>query len=108
MFAFTDSSYRAVTMDMQLLPGEARAQDIPAVLLAEISAGQMRAERSHRLRDTDWTQMADAPLTVAQKAAMGVYRQALRDLTDLPGFPNVSWPALPSLDGAAGDGSVPI
>lgn len=50
-------------------------------------------ERDELLRSTDWTLMADAPLSGAQKAAWGVYRQALRDLPALPGFPDVPWPA---------------
>jgi len=32
------------------------------------------------LRECDWTQFADSPLTVEQKQAWATYRQALRDL----------------------------
>lgn len=101
MYAITDSGYRAISSDMALLPGETVAQTVPAALLDRIEAGKGRSERDELLRSTDWTQMADAPLTAAQKTAMGVYRQALRDLPALPGFPNVAWPVLPSLSGAA-------
>ena len=38
---------------------------------------QFRLWRSVQLRNTDWTQLDDAP---ADKAAWAIYRQALRDL----------------------------
>lgn len=40
----------------------------------------LRSERTHRLIQSDWTQVADAPLTSAKKAAWATYRTALRDL----------------------------
>ncbi|WP_259206506.1 tail fiber assembly protein [Stenotrophomonas sp. BIGb0135] len=105
MFAITDTGYRAVTADMALSPGETRVDVLPAVLLTKIRGEQMKAERSQRLRSTDWTQMDDAPLSLAEKLAYGVYRQALRDLPALAGFPDVVWPQPPGLaNGAAGDG----
>ncbi|RRU05599.1 tail fiber assembly protein [Stenotrophomonas sp. 278] len=102
MYAITDSGYRAVTAEMPLAVGESRVAEIPGALLTKIKGDQMRAERSQRLRSSDWTQMADAPLSVAAKTAWAVYRQALRDLPTLPAFPEVPWPTPPSLDGAAG------
>jgi len=45
------------------------------------------------LSDSDWTQVADAPV---DQAAWAVYRQALRDITDQEGFPySVNWPTAP-------------
>lgn len=38
-----------------------------------------RRERNARIAACDWTQLADAPFTSAQKQAWAVYRQALRD-----------------------------
>lgn len=108
MYAMTDSSYRAITPEMALVPGETKVTDVPAALLDRIELGKRRLERDQLLRDTDWTQMADAPLTAAQKTAMSVYRQALRDLPSLPGFPDIAWPALPQLSGAAGDIKAPM
>ncbi|MGH8044337.1 MAG: tail fiber assembly protein [Stenotrophomonas sp.] len=86
---------------MQLSAGETRVTQIPASLLAKVKGDQKRVERDEMLRATDWTQMADAPLSTAQKAAVATYRQQLRDLPALPGFPDVAWPALPDLSGAA-------
>ena len=102
MYAITETSYRAVTADMGLNQGESRVTELPAALLTRIKAEQMKVERSQRLRSTDWTQMADAPLSVAAKTAWAVYRQALRDLPALPAVPGVERPNPPALDGAAG------
>jgi hypothetical protein len=41
-----------------------------------------RSRRDGRLKNCDWTQVVDAPLTTEQKAAWSVYRQQLRDLPD--------------------------
>lgn len=55
-----------------------------------------RIERNKRLSNTDWTQLADAPLTVEQKAAWATYRQALRDLPQAEGYPDsFTWPVAP-------------
>lgn len=46
---------------------------------------------------TDWTQAADAPLTVEQRAAWTAYRQALRDLPDAYVAPGpIPWPKEPA------------
>ncbi len=62
----------------------------------EVQAKALRTERNARLAACDWTQMPDAPLTSEQRAAWVVYRQALRDVPEQPGFPlEVSWPVEP-------------
>jgi hypothetical protein len=56
-------------------------------------AVEIRSQRNQRLKDTDWTQVADARV---DKAAWAVYRQALRDITAQTGFPwEVQWPTQP-------------
>jgi hypothetical protein len=56
-------------------------------------AKAMRSQRTDKLKDSDWTQVADAPV---DKAAWATYRQALRDITAQPGFPwTVTWPDAP-------------
>lgn len=53
----------------------------------------VRAQRNGKLKDSDWTQVADAPV---DKAAWATYRQTLRDITAQPGFPwTVTWPTQP-------------
>lgn len=56
-------------------------------------AKSVRDTRNTKLKDCDWTQVADAPV---DKAAWAVYRQALRDVTSQAGFPwTVTWPEAP-------------
>ena len=58
-----------------------------------ISAQEIRDERNRRLAACDWTQLSDAQV---DKPAWAAYRQALRDITEQPGFPlNVEWPTQP-------------
>lgn len=58
---------------------------------ADLSA---RSRRSQLLAACDWTQMPDVPLET--KAAWQSYRQALRDITEQPGYPvEVEWPVQP-------------
>lgn len=62
----------------------------------EFHAKGLRARRNDMLSDCDWTQLADAPLTDAQKTAWAAYRQELRDVPSQSGFPwNVTWPVKP-------------
>ncbi len=58
-----------------------------------VKAASIRKDRNKRLADSDWTQLADAPV---DKVAWAQYRQALRDVTSQEGFPwQVLWPSLP-------------
>ena len=53
-------------------------------------AVEIRSQRNQRLKDSDWTQVADAPV---DKAAWAAHRQALRDISTQTGFPwDVEWP----------------
>ena len=56
-------------------------------------AKSMRDTRNQKLGQTDWTQVADAPV---DKAAWATHRQALRDITSQAGFPwTINWPDQP-------------
>jgi len=56
-------------------------------------AKSVRNSRTEKLKDSDWTQIADS---TADKAAWATYRQALRDITSQSGFPwEVTWPDAP-------------
>lgn len=74
--------------------------DIPQAELDAIAeantasaAASVRAQRDDLLRQSDWTQLADAPIDPAPWAT---YRQALRDVPQQAGFPaDVSWPTQP-------------
>jgi len=56
-------------------------------------AASVRAQRTEKLKDSDWTQVADAPV---DKVAWATYRQALRDVTQQSKFPwTIDWPTQP-------------
>lgn len=56
-------------------------------------AARIRERRDQLLRESDWTQVLDTKVDVAAWAA---YRQQLRDVPSLPGFPlNIEWPTPP-------------
>ena len=56
-------------------------------------ADRVRAERDKKLMESDWTQVADAPV---DQEAWATYRQALRDIPQQEGFPaTVVWPTQP-------------
>lgn len=59
----------------------------------EEQATAVRAIRTQKLSECDWTQLADAPV---DKAVWATYRQALRDVPTQAGFPwTVQWPDKP-------------
>jgi len=75
---------------------EAEASKMLAALNSKLTPEQARFDRDGRLARCDWTQLADAPLTSAQKAAWRDYRQALRDVPKQAGFPTaIEWPVAP-------------
>ena len=57
---------------------------------------EVRKTRDELLTETDWTQVVDSALSEEQKEEYRIYRQALRDITDQPGFPyEINWPTKP-------------
>ena len=72
--------------------GEVTVEDVP------MTAEEVRAERDRLLAATDWTQVLDAPISAESRAEMRVYRQALRNVPQQPGFPAaVEWPVMPTI-----------
>lgn len=58
------------------------------------AAAAAREKRSALLAESDWTQVADAPVDAS---AWRSYRTELRNITEQEGFPhNIVWPARPS------------
>lgn len=63
---------------------------IDPVKAQQRKAQEVRAERDRRLAETDWMALPDSPRCTPELLA---YRQALRDVTDQPGFPrSITWP----------------
>ena len=57
------------------------------------AAAEIRTKRDAKLAESDWTQIADAPVN---QTAWATYRQALRDIPAQEGFPNeIDWPVAP-------------
>ena len=61
-----------------------------------ISADAIIAEIDQLLVDTDWTQIADADLTSAEKAQWNGYRAALRAMDRTPRPRDLGFPVPPS------------
>ena len=59
----------------------------------DLQSNLVRLQRNVLLSESDWTQVADAPV---DRAAWATYRQALRDIPSQVGFPlDVVWPKKP-------------
>ena len=57
----------------------------------------LRFMRNMLLRDSDWTQLNDSPLSDSKKTEWKTYRQSLRDLPATEEDPeNPTWPTKPS------------
>jgi hypothetical protein len=70
-------------------PADAPAPFVDTAQLEE----DARSERNRLLSESDWTQVADAPV---DKAAWAAYRQALRNIPQQAGFPtSIIWPEKP-------------
>lgn len=73
-----------------------RIEDLSEIEINQINenkANNIRLSRNKLLADSDWTQVADAPV---DKTAWATYRQELRDITSQIGFPfNVLFPNPP-------------
>jgi len=53
-----------------------------------------KRKRQYLLQQSDWTQLSD--ISAETKALWEPYRQALRDITDQPGYPyDIVWPTPP-------------
>lgn len=56
----------------------------------------VRIERDKKLAASDWTTLADVPLSSEARAQWVLYRQALRDVTSQPDPGSINWPTPPS------------
>lgn len=56
----------------------------------------LRIQRDAKLKQSDWTQMPDSPLSVGVKNAWAAYRQELRDMPEnIEDLANPMWPTEP-------------
>jgi hypothetical protein len=67
-------------------------------LAPQYAEENQRGRRNRMLKETDWTQVPDVPLTAEQRQQWSDYRQQLRDLSNLPGWPyDIDWPQSPEV-----------
>ena len=83
------------TPETDTIPAKTAAENEAAYKAAKDAeqAGLVRTSRNDKLKECDWTQIADA---TADKTAWATYRQALRDISGQAGFPwTITWPDAP-------------
>jgi hypothetical protein len=56
---------------------------------------QVRQQRDKLLYESDWTQLADCPLSSEKKQEWADYRQQLRNITNQPNPFSIVWPVKP-------------
>lgn len=54
-----------------------------------------KSQRNALLNNSDWTMVTDSKLSDEQTVEVTHYRQALRDLPDQEGFPDIDFPTKP-------------
>ena len=92
VFAYAEAHPECVT--------EEQPYAAPTLTQEELAAS-VRAERDRRIAETDYLVMPDYPLSQEKLEEIKVYRQALRDIPQQPGFPwgglddpECAWPSL--------------
>jgi hypothetical protein len=90
---YNDLAWRLIDDDFVEVNGAWMLPYKLEALPLEQAERNVRFRRNDLLADTDWTQVADAPV---DQAAWATYRQALRDITTQDGFPtDITWPTKP-------------
>ena len=88
--------YTKYVLGPVFVDGETTAAEQEAAYKAQKDAEQaksVRDQRNTKLSESDWTQVADAPV---DKDAWATYRQALRDVSAQTDFPwTIEWPTQP-------------
>lgn len=77
-------------------PTEVELRTFDAEVSLELRWDVVKRRRNVLLETSDWTQLADSPLSSEVKTAWATYRQQLRDIPQQGVEPeNVSWPTQP-------------
>lgn len=83
-------------MQVHTSKGIIEIPDMPAIDTNEHLKQTLREERNQLLADTDWIVTKSLELGEAIPDEWKQYRQALRDITSLPDFPDdIEWPTKP-------------
>jgi hypothetical protein len=103
MYAYTETSYRAVNIDTPLAAGERLADDVPQATIRNIRAREVREQIGAALRNSQWAIAEDSTMDQTESIAWRSYRSALRSLPDHPDFPDMPWPELPRTSGVGSE-----
>jgi hypothetical protein len=94
----SDGSYYEITEEEVV---EIQMYRIKTDLEIEIELDGMwsfiRERRTIKLKECDWTQLSDSPLTSEKKEEWQIYRQSLRDITLQSDPYNIVWPEEPGI-----------
>jgi hypothetical protein len=71
------------------------ADEITITTRKEIKWEEIRETRNNLLKDCDWTQFQDSPITGSKLTEWQTYRQSLRDVTSQENPYNITWPTKP-------------
>ena len=97
--AFTSYETRWVKGDDLIYREEVVSASVDEPARQAHAARAARADRNRRLRESDWTQLADTVLDAEAMVLWQSYRQALRDVPQQAGFPDgVDWPLPPEME----------
>ena len=101
-----ENSYENIDWNVGIvtsIPTKQQVLDKAQELYDGEAMNRLRLHRNALMRNCDWTQGADSPLSDSEKTQWATYRQALRDLPatasptlDGPFISNVVWPTEPS------------
>ena len=79
------------------MPDDQALDDAYAAALLNRQKAEVRLDRDARLAATDWRVIKALETGVPMSAEWQAYRQALRDISQQPGFPgDVTWPVQPA------------
>lgn len=80
-------------------PSIEQLRAVEATADLSLALAELRHERNRLLAGSDWTQLADAPLTKAELEAWAAYRKALRDMPNIAAGATAAppWPKPPKL-----------
>lgn len=61
----------------------------------EVKWNEIRDTRNNLLKESDWTQFVDSPISGSKLTEWQTYRQSLRDITNQENPFEITWPELP-------------
>ncbi|WP_232569663.1 tail fiber assembly protein [Photobacterium iliopiscarium] len=96
--SFTLNNMQYINISIDELDNYGLEPEYQKQLIKDVIWEPTRLKRDRLVRDTDWTQMPDAPLTTEKKAVFTTYRQALRDIPQTYDNPDdIVWPTKPTI-----------